>query len=73
MTEEQAMERMVAETSLACQLNVTGHPGLSVPSGTDPSGLPTSAQLIGPRFGERRVLAVGAALERQLGLRLHAA
>ena len=73
MTEEQAMDRMVAETALACPLNVTGHPGLSVPSGTDPAGLPTSAQLIGPRFGERRILAAGAALERRLGLRLHAA
>lgn len=73
LTEEQAMSRMVAETSLACPLNVTGHPGLSVPSGTDPAGLPTSAQLIGRRWGERKVLAAGAALERQLALRLHAA
>lgn len=71
LTEKQAMSRMVAETSLACPLNVTGHPGLAVPSGTDAAGLPTSAQLIGRRWQERTVLAAGAALEQQLGLRLH--
>lgn len=71
MTEEEAMARVVAENVLACPLNVTGHPAISVPSGVDADGLPTSAQLIGPRWGERRLVAAGAALEERLDLRLH--
>jgi amidase len=73
MTEEQAMARVVAENVLTCPLNVTGHPALAVPSGVDPDGLPTSVQLIGPRWGERRLLAAGAALEGQLDLDLQPA
>jgi amidase len=73
MSEEQAMARVVAENVLACPLNVTGHPALAVPSGVDPDGLPTSVQLIGPRWGERRLLAAGAALEGQLDLDLRPA
>lgn len=73
MSEAQAMARAVAENVLACPLNVTGHPALAVPSGVDADGLPTSAQLIGPRWGERRLVAAGAALEERLDLRLHAA
>ena len=73
MTEEEAMARVVAENVLACPLNVTGHPAISVPSGVDADGLPTSAQLIGPRWGERRLVAAAAALEARLDLRLHAA
>jgi amidase len=64
MTEEEAMARVVAENALACPVNVSGHPALAVPSGVDDAGLPTSVQLIGRRWGERRVLAAGAAVER---------
>jgi Asp-tRNA(Asn)/Glu-tRNA(Gln) amidotransferase A subunit family amidase len=63
----------VAENVLTCPLNVTGHPALAVPSGVDPDGLPTSVQLIGPRWGERRLLAAGAALEGHLDLDLRPA
>jgi Asp-tRNA(Asn)/Glu-tRNA(Gln) amidotransferase A subunit family amidase len=73
MSEEQAMARVVAENVLACPLNVTGHPALAVPSGVAPDGLPTSVQLIGPRWRERRLLAAGAALEAQLDLDLQPA
>jgi Asp-tRNA(Asn)/Glu-tRNA(Gln) amidotransferase A subunit family amidase len=66
------MSRIVSETTLSAPANVTGHPALAVPSGIDADGLPTSAQLIGPRFGERRVLAAGAVVEGRLDLAIHA-
>jgi aspartyl-tRNA(Asn)/glutamyl-tRNA(Gln) amidotransferase subunit A len=47
--------------------NVTGLPALTVPAGQLSDGLPIGVQLLGPRFGEARLLAVGRALERALG------
>jgi amidase len=72
LTPVEAMSRIVSETALSAPANVSGHPALAVPSGLDPDGLPTSVQLIGRRFGERRVLAAGAAVEAGLELRIHA-
>lgn len=44
-------------------LNLSGHPALAVPSGSDASGMPTSVQVIGRRFDESLVLSVGRAIE----------
>jgi aspartyl-tRNA(Asn)/glutamyl-tRNA(Gln) amidotransferase subunit A len=44
--------------------NLAGLPGLSVPAGLDPQGLPLGLQVIGQPFDEETVFAVGAALER---------
>ena len=63
MTEVEAMSRIVSENKITCIANVTGHPALAVPSGRDEDGMPTSAQVIGPRWADRRVLAAGAAIE----------
>jgi amidase len=63
MSAVEAMSRIVSETRLTCLGNVTGHPALAVPSGFDPDGMPTSAQIIGPRWADRRVLAAGAAID----------
>jgi amidase len=63
MTPVEAMSRIVSETRLTCLANVTGHPALAVPSGRDEDGMPTSAQVIGPRWEDRRVLAAGAAIQ----------
>ena len=73
ITEVEALSMMVAETVLTSPLNATGHPALAVPSGAGDKGLPTSVQVIGRRWEDRRVLAAGAAVETQLGLRLHEA
>jgi amidase len=65
LTPVQAMSRIVSETRLTCVTNVTGHPALAVPSGRDDDGMPTSAQVIGRRWDDRRVLAAGAVIEAQ--------
>ena len=63
MTAVEAMSRIVSENKITCAANVTGHPALAVPSGGDEDGMPTSVQVIGPRWEDRRVLAAGASIE----------
>jgi aspartyl-tRNA(Asn)/glutamyl-tRNA(Gln) amidotransferase subunit A len=47
--------------------NLSSHPAMSVPAGLTADGLPVGLQLIGPWFGEQRLLDVGAVLEQVLG------
>ncbi|MBR0681695.1 Asp-tRNA(Asn)/Glu-tRNA(Gln) amidotransferase subunit GatA [Roseomonas eburnea] len=49
--------------------NLAGLPGLSVPAGLDPQGLPLGLQVIGRPFDEETVFAVGAAIERAADFR----
>jgi aspartyl-tRNA(Asn)/glutamyl-tRNA(Gln) amidotransferase subunit A len=44
--------------------NMTGHPAISVPCGFTQAGLPMGLQLIGPRWGEARLLAIALAYEQ---------
>ncbi|MEM1127161.1 MAG: Asp-tRNA(Asn)/Glu-tRNA(Gln) amidotransferase subunit GatA [Bacteroidota bacterium] len=44
--------------------NLAGVPGLVVPAGTHPNGLPVGLQLLGRHFGEATLLQAGAAVER---------
>ncbi|MDR0882650.1 MAG: Asp-tRNA(Asn)/Glu-tRNA(Gln) amidotransferase subunit GatA [Candidatus Adiutrix sp.] len=44
-------------------VNLAGLPGLSLPAGLAPGGLPVGWQLIGRPFGERDLLGAGLALE----------
>jgi aspartyl-tRNA(Asn)/glutamyl-tRNA(Gln) amidotransferase subunit A len=46
--------------------NVTGHPAIALPCGTGRDGLPRAIQLVGHRGGTERLLAVAAAVERQI-------
>jgi aspartyl-tRNA(Asn)/glutamyl-tRNA(Gln) amidotransferase subunit A len=46
--------------------NVTGHPAIALPCGTGRDGLPRGVQLVGHRGGTERLLAVAAAVERQI-------
>ena len=41
--------------------NITGHPALSLPAGRSPNGVPFGIQIIGPRYADDMVLALGAA------------
>ena len=43
--------------------NLTGLPAISIPCGFTSVGLPTGLQLIGPRWGEARLLAIALAYE----------
>jgi aspartyl-tRNA(Asn)/glutamyl-tRNA(Gln) amidotransferase subunit A len=45
-------------------INLSGHPAMSVPAGFTDDGLPVGLQLIGPWFGEARLLGIAGALER---------
>jgi len=48
-------------------LNLAGFPGLSIPMGKSPEGLPINIQLIGRPHEEELLLAVGAQLEHARG------
>ncbi len=43
--------------------NVTGQPGVSVPMGLDPSGVPMGLQIVAPRFDDGLALGLAAELE----------
>jgi Asp-tRNA(Asn)/Glu-tRNA(Gln) amidotransferase A subunit family amidase len=43
--------------------NLTGFPAMSIPCGFTREGLPVGMQLLGPRWGEARLLAVALAYE----------
>jgi aspartyl-tRNA(Asn)/glutamyl-tRNA(Gln) amidotransferase subunit A len=47
--------------------SLAGVPGISVPSGKTPSGLPVGLQIYGPAFGEDRVLHMAHAFEEAGG------
>jgi aspartyl-tRNA(Asn)/glutamyl-tRNA(Gln) amidotransferase subunit A len=49
-------------------INLAGLPGLSMPCGFSGSGLPIGLQIIGPHFGEDKILKAAYALEQELAL-----
>lgn len=49
----------------------SGHPTITLPVGLDADGLPRACQLIGPRLGEARLIALASALEREAGFSEH--
>jgi aspartyl-tRNA(Asn)/glutamyl-tRNA(Gln) amidotransferase subunit A len=53
----------VATTRFVRPFNVLGLPALSVPCGQTAERLPIGLQIVGPAFGERKILTAGAALE----------
>jgi amidase len=56
------------DTMRFCQwLNLAGFPGLSLPFGRSPEGLPINVQLIGRPHEEELLLAVGESLEQARG------
>ena len=57
-------KRIVAACPYAWPWNVLGWPGVNVPAGFTPDGLPLGAQLLGPANSEPRLLAVSAPSSR---------
>lgn len=55
---------MYLEDVFTLPASLAGITGLSVPCGRDAGGLPIGLQLLGPAFGEERVLRVGHAYEQ---------
>jgi amidase len=58
-------KRIVAACPYAWPWNVLGWPGLNVPAGFTPDGLPVGAQLLGPASSEALLLSLGAQLEQE--------
>ena len=52
--------------AMAYAVTNVGHPAISLPVGLDRRGMPFGLQIVGPRGGDAKVLAVAAALERLL-------
>lgn len=46
--------------------NLTGHPVVALPAGCGRDGLPRGLQLVGPRYGTERLLAIAAAVAGQI-------
>lgn len=53
-----------AMTRYSRYFNLTGNPVLAMPCGMSKSGLPVGMQLIGPAFGEKKVLQAGYAYQQ---------
>jgi aspartyl-tRNA(Asn)/glutamyl-tRNA(Gln) amidotransferase subunit A len=53
----------LASTRLTRPINLAGEPALSMPCGKDSDGLPIGMQLIGPPFGEPKLLQIAKMLE----------
>lgn len=64
-------KKLVAFTMHAttCIFNISGHPAMSIPTGFDTAGLPTSAQVVGRYFEEQTVYRVAHVVERAIGER----
>lgn len=48
-------------------INLAGVPAISLPCGKDPDGMPIGLQIIGPHFGEERILRAAFAFEEATG------
>ena len=48
-------------------INLAGVPAISLPCGKDPGGMPIGLQIIGPHFGEERILRAAHAFEEATG------
>lgn len=57
-----------AVTRYTRYFNLSGNPVLNIPCGLSNRGLPVGMQLVGPHFGEARLLAVGCIYQRAFPL-----
>ncbi|WPC43610.1 Asp-tRNA(Asn)/Glu-tRNA(Gln) amidotransferase subunit GatA [Clostridium sp. JS66] len=62
---ENPMEMYLADI-YTVNINLAGVPALSLPCGFSKEGLPIGIQIIGPHFGEKKILKAAYALEKEL-------
>ena len=63
--DEEAMAAL-ANASVRILCNLSGHPALAIPAGMSDEGLPIGLQIIGRRFEEEKLLAIGQWIELRL-------
>ncbi|MGM0409429.1 MAG: Asp-tRNA(Asn)/Glu-tRNA(Gln) amidotransferase subunit GatA [Bacillota bacterium] len=67
---EQTPLEMYQQDIFTVPVNIAGLPAISIPSGFDSKGLPIGLQMIGPHFGEGKILQAANTLEKILDLDL---
>jgi len=63
----QSIQNYMAWLELTAAITVVGHPVVALPAGRDQVGFPFGIQLIGPAYGDHRLLSIAAALENAFG------
>jgi amidase len=66
VTSEEWVRRVLADYPLCPLYNVTGAPAVSLPTATDPEGLPIGVHLGGALYGESELIGLAAQLEAAL-------
>ena len=64
LTAQMDMSKRMLQPSYSGPFNLTGYPGLAIPSGFSSGGLPLSTQIVGAPFAEAVVLRVGHAYQQ---------
>jgi Asp-tRNA(Asn)/Glu-tRNA(Gln) amidotransferase A subunit family amidase len=57
------VDNYMAWLTLTAAFTVVGHPVVALPAGLDPFGLPFGLQLVGPHYGDHRLLSIARAVE----------
>ncbi len=70
VTADMDMSKRMLQPSYCGPFNLTGYPGLAIPSGFSSNGLPLSTQIVGAPFGEAVVLRVGHAYQQMTDFHL---
>jgi amidase len=63
----QAFPYWQAATAYSFLANFTGQPAIAIPAGSSKEGLPIGVQMMGPRWGEMKLLAIAEQIEKLLG------
>lgn len=58
------VENYMAWLGLTSSLTVVGHPVVALPCGLDANGLPFGIQIVGPMYGDHRLLSAARAIEQ---------
>lgn len=69
-TDEEILARGTTMVYNTAPLNLTGHPALSLPSGADSTGMPTSVQIIARAYDDALTIRAGAVVEAAVNAHL---